>query len=544
MDINIATIGIMFTSTAGSGSVQSEFTTTCKVSQSATAAVDNSHQVDACQTAKADNNFGISKDKLTDSSPPDFRHVLSKEASSYAATPSTGLGTGFDTAEIKRPLGRRQHDGQTRAETQSPLATDISTLNLPASVTGQKLLKAATVLGTNVHIITNNYPLQQVKTINPSIAGQPVGAAKWTGLKPICDDASNSMLAGLKEQAAFKNGGKEPASLRQEMECLKFQRENSKPIETEPGQRKSVGMNAMAAATNGKKPLPDKFSGLANNRILDTNRQTAESPKKPQLPAEKMVEYKSRGVQGLAKFTASEKQIGDASANSTSRTLNGIQSEICSAQTKNAGSFGSNGSVRPQAGKFEIPVASQTVLSEQSTTLSQTTGTANDAPPGNLTGSISQQIAVHIEGSLRQADTNLTIYLNPPELGKVFVRFQQQQDQITVLLEVSKPETKYEIEQALPQIMRTLQDSGIEVRRLEVQLSNELAQQADKDELSDNSEMPQHRSGFPRDGGASGGLDHDNGSVHEWLTSTAKDHYPDDLTPQMVYSSGSFNVLM
>jgi hypothetical protein len=40
-------------------------------------------------------------------------------------------------------------------------------------------------------------------------------------------------------------------------------------------------------------------------------------------------------------------------------------------------------------------------------------------------------------------------------------------------MEVSKPQTRFEIEQTLPQIIRNLADSGIHIRRFEVMLSNE-----------------------------------------------------------------------
>jgi len=61
-----------------------------------------------------------------------------------------------------------------------------------------------------------------------------------------------------------------------------------------------------------------------------------------------------------------------------------------------------------------------------------------------------------------------TIRLNPPELGKVFARFHSQDNQIIGLLEVSKPETAAEIRQALPEIVRDLQDLGVQIKRLDV----------------------------------------------------------------------------
>lgn len=73
--------------------------------------------------------------------------------------------------------------------------------------------------------------------------------------------------------------------------------------------------------------------------------------------------------------------------------------------------------------------------------------------------------------SRQTADKEITIHLNPPELGKVSVKFQEQGAEITGTLEVSKPQTRAEIEQALPEIIRSLADSGVAIKRLEVVLS-------------------------------------------------------------------------
>lgn len=86
---------------------------------------------------------------------------------------------------------------------------------------------------------------------------------------------------------------------------------------------------------------------------------------------------------------------------------------------------------------------------------------------------VGHQVLESVRSSLSQqtGDKEITIHLNPPELGKVSVRFQEQGAEITGTLEVSKPQTRAEIEHALPEIIRSLADSGIAIRRLEVVLS-------------------------------------------------------------------------
>jgi len=523
MDVNLSSIGILFAGTTGSGSTQPESTTTIKTSRSHRVIGGGSRHADSYQAGKTDNNGGNSRDGLAESSPPDFSRMLREERT--RRTPPDNI------AEIKPPRTRRQNDGTIEAKTQFPLPADIPALNLSPSVGAEESMKAAATFGTSPPYV-------------------------WrAGLKPILSDVSNGASAGLKEQARVVNTGKEPALSTQEMQCLKSQSRSPKlTVQPASDQGEPAGGKIMTALINGKKPLISNFADsseaaakagleLAHSNDLNSKQRLSESRRKPQWATEKTTEHKSTSSQGLAKSIARETQTGDGSANSRSRGPNGMRSEICSAQTKTAS---------PDKSGYSFHTF-QTVLSEQSSTLSQTTRIVNDAPPGNAAGSISPQIAVSIEGSLRQGDTNLTIYLNPPELGKVLVRFQQQQDQITILLEASKPETRREIELTLPQIMRSLQDSGVQIRRLEVSApsgSDELEQQLDAHAPGqDNSETTQHHFTGESDSdldwiGVLHSSTNDEESFHEWLTSTVKDRHQDDFAPPLVSTGGSINMLI
>jgi len=89
--------------------------------------------------------------------------------------------------------------------------------------------------------------------------------------------------------------------------------------------------------------------------------------------------------------------------------------------------------------------------------------------------------------------------LNPPELGKVSVKFLEQGAEITGTLEVSKAQTRAEIENALPEMIRNLADSGIAIKRLEVVLSqnDQPDQQPAKDPLLQDGEFQQQNSENP-----------------------------------------------
>jgi flagellar hook-length control protein FliK len=107
------------------------------------------------------------------------------------------------------------------------------------------------------------------------------------------------------------------------------------------------------------------------------------------------------------------------------------------------------------------------------------TGASNNGSTNtvNATDSLqlspSEQIIQSIRVNLRTHEQEIYIGLNPPELGRIRIRFQHSNGEITGMLEVEKPQTKYDIEHSLPQIVASLQDCGVQVRRVEVVLKDQ-----------------------------------------------------------------------
>jgi flagellar hook-length control protein FliK len=95
------------------------------------------------------------------------------------------------------------------------------------------------------------------------------------------------------------------------------------------------------------------------------------------------------------------------------------------------------------------------------------------ASSGQTSTDVGKQVLESIQSTLsgRGSDQQITVQLNPPELGRVSIRFQEQNNELTGHLEVNKPETRAEIEHALPQMIRNLADCGIHIKRIDVTLS-------------------------------------------------------------------------
>jgi flagellar hook-length control protein FliK len=121
----------------------------------------------------------------------------------------------------------------------------------------------------------------------------------------------------------------------------------------------------------------------------------------------------------------------------------------------------------------------QTAIGARGPTPGSTTGVANNGStntvdaPDSLQLSPSEQIIQSIRVNLRTPEQEIYISLNPPELGRIRIRFQHNNGEITGMLEVEKPQTRYDIEQSLPQIVASLQDCGVQVRRVEVVLKDQ-----------------------------------------------------------------------
>jgi flagellar hook-length control protein FliK len=90
-----------------------------------------------------------------------------------------------------------------------------------------------------------------------------------------------------------------------------------------------------------------------------------------------------------------------------------------------------------------------------------------DPAPTPVTRQIQDSIALGVQQNSKQ----IVIRLDPPELGRVAIRFQEDSQGITGILEVQKSQTRHDIQHALPGIIQQLQDSGVQIKRVEVVLS-------------------------------------------------------------------------
>ncbi len=222
------------------------------------------------------------------------------------------------------------------------------------------------------------------------------------------------------------------------------------------------------------------------------------------------------GTTGLSELTdgSGKEQADNPSGKLLLQNLNPAHVQVSTGQTKDNRSPTSG---RGSNSNFEQILSNnaQTPIAEQTPPLAQTAKAADNASPRNAFTTVSEQLQESMHTSLRQGDQQLTIRLNPPELGRVFIKFQGKGDQITGLLEVDRAQTRYEIEQALPQLIRNLAECGVQIKRLEVVLTNQQEHHAFKDTslAAEQDAWSEQQAGAERNN-----PDHDTFGTNEWLT--------------------------
>ncbi len=122
--------------------------------------------------------------------------------------------------------------------------------------------------------------------------------------------------------------------------------------------------------------------------------------------------------------------------------------------------------IRSQYDVKQTTVTSGVVDSRTNIVSNTDTGAVAQSPGRQVVQAIRDQLTEPIP----QSQIQLT--LNPPELGKIRISFQQNNEEITGLLEVDKLRTRTDIQKELPQVLASLQSAGVQIRRLDVVMNN------------------------------------------------------------------------
>lgn len=528
MDGQLPTIATMFTDTAGSPALPSGSGIRMKTGSFCSGPVDSARSTNGEKGHKTDNINRGASDNLTGPSRQQFANVLNRQTNSHSRP--------GDAAQAGRQQIRRQRAGETKAKTLSSIPPGAVVFNTPLSAVAHNLHELRGTTETLKPSIYTKLPkgLLRATRSNLSHATPLAKNHRPAGLKPAVDHIFPNLAHAPSIQKSIKTPAVTESSDRSQA-TAKLQPQNAKPTaQTSQGEEKPPIFNVLAASTTRKEPTSEKSLQFIRAKAADGKKQSVKSPEKSTIVAENPTHNKRGGNSVSPESLTGKSQGSSPSGNVAHRMADHMNSKLSSEQTKDPGHFQSRRRGSPNIDQVASSNNAQVILSEPPSV--SAAKTANNAPPANAGADIAQQIAESIQGSLRPGDRQITILLHPPELGKVVVRFKEEQDQVTGLLEVSKAETRYEIEQVLPQITRTLQDLGVHVRRLEVQLSEQMERQANRDASPDDGSFHQQSPGE--------GDNSDNKGTYEWLLNTFGQAYRDDFETQWPLSEQSINMLM
>jgi hypothetical protein len=170
--------------------------------------------------------------------------------------------------------------------------------------------------------------------------------------------------------------------------------------------------------------------------------------------------------------------------------------------------------------------------------ISKTSANTNSISNVDSTTSVAGQIQYNIQSSLITNNQEIVIQLNPPELGKVEIKFTEDSTGLSGVLSVDKPLTKYEIQQSLPEIIQNLKDGGVDIKKIEVVLANQQEQQT----MKDNSSAGQNNWSWQQN--SSQQQSNSGGNVYTQWNSKSNEGYNQYSEPTMHYSEDSVNMLV
>ncbi len=186
-----------------------------------------------------------------------------------------------------------------------------------------------------------------------------------------------------------------------------------------------------------------------------------------------------------------------------------------------------------------LPAADTQNVTEFKAEMAQAQAKPINTLPEDTGRYVIEQIKEAIRSTADEGKNEITVRLNPPELGRVFIRLEEQNGQIAGMLEFSKAQTKAEVAQLIPQLIRSLQEAGVSVRRLDVvqsQQDNSSYQQNKQQSAQDyNSQQQPH---YQQSEGHGWGP-----KVYQWLSSQM-DYQASGVSGKSQLNAAGVNVLI
>jgi len=317
----------------------------------------------------------------------------------------------------------------------------------------------------------------------------------------------------------------------------------SKPISTTtqaPQTTKIEGKNPMAVQNQPEQPAKEaKYAKTADTQPDPADTAATEMPEKTEKLPNETAALRNKGQQGLAQRseTASEHASNVKTATSDAPDTQAqpvIEPKHPKLQTQNKPENAENTQPKIERSVSENSVQApktpgikpQTpggpqVAGESAQVLDKRPARAADGPqnalnfnfdpatPAKAPGmnpaativyvdspALDNQISAPIASALNRVGQSVSITLNPPELGRMSIKFEQEGTELIGRIEFENAKVGEQLESSLPRVIQNLQDSGVAVR--EIQLVYKGGEQS-YDGLPDNNQANNRGQGQSQD---------------------------------------------
>ena len=327
----------------------------------------------------------------------------------------------------------------------------------------------------------------------------------------------------------------------------------------ETKQNEPVSSDSPVSAENSEETMSSTKGLLVDGLTNDDSPATTDGPapiqaepsQTPSTPSETDSGKRAPTSESISELQTPEDkestQTGEDPANTSDfKSLDASEVQTSASQPETQRYATDNNSFQEHIEKIHIQNDPPVPVPQQSLTSVENPKAADVSTQSSLSEistDVGKQILESIQHSSPQQGGQqlITVRLNPPELGKVLIKFQEQNSELTGSLEVNRAETRVEIEQALPQIIRDLANAGIQIRRLDVMLSEE--NRSGYEGLED--ESPQNSGLYEQNSTDSQTWDNDayTNGMNDWSTKNT-DYHPVSEFEETHMGEGSINMLI
>jgi flagellar hook-length control protein FliK len=588
--MNISLLKSMFAGNVGTKPTSLKPVANPRTKQPATIPAGDVSPINTGKTVTTDNSQLVAKNKPTIQPSNNFRHTLGKKITTKTSQNAQANKNRKKQNQSSGTLSKMTHPAkslviqgiltqpvvldksagakalnqlQQQVESQIPgkSARLVAGSNLPSSPQTPSLIAQAAKPITSEPVAQAAKPITSepdqiasatTKPVNKPIQPASVAREKLVNqenAKELVDEISPS--DGKTTTVSKKSIVTDKASVFESPKTLETNKTaiTSKAItDQKSGQEQSVVTNKPFAPDSPKTQLPNATSTAPLDQSSHSQQKVSIGQESTAPVAEETIPNKAdtgqkdhRGKTELLELSEKNRvQIENLSVKSIAQKMNPQRTQLSAPQIENHNNLLSNHGSNPgmEQGEQVLGNNVQPGITEQSPSLAASEAFAKTAGNVNSDASVGSQIQESIHSSLQSGSQQIIIRLNPPELGKVNIKFTEQGDDITGLLQVDKLQTRDQIQQVLPEIIQNLQDSGIGIKRLEVTLTNQQEQHTPKDQSSTAGQ-----DSFSGQQSLPNPESQRNNTIYSELL-TNIDNVPEYMQPQMQLTDNSINMLI